>query len=265
MNLTQALVLLGAGFVAGVMNAIAGGGTIVTFPALIFTGINAIHANATSTVSLIFGVLGSIAGYRKTIPRVKDWLKLFVPVSLVGGFLGGILLGATPLKVFEAMVPFLILFATVLFMAQRVFRRRAHFVGDAEESAQPQKKTSAGWLIGAAIFQFFVSVYGGYFGAGIGILMLASLGMLGFHDIHEANTVKAVLGWVVNIIAALYFIWKGLVDWPQMFAVAVGSLAGYYAGALFAQSISQNAVRRLITGIGLTLSAALFYKQFLAR
>ena len=201
MTATQTLILVGAGFVAGVMNAIAGGGTIVTFPALLFTGMNAIRANTTSTVALIVGVLGSIASYRKNIPRVAHWLKLFGPLSLIGG------------------------------------------------------------LIGAAVFQFAVSVYGGYFGAGIGILMLASLGMLGFHDIHEANTVKAVLGWVINIIAALYFIWRGLVDWPQAGAVAIGSLAGYYVGAWFAQSIPQIAVRRMITGIGLVLSAMLFYKQ----
>jgi uncharacterized membrane protein YfcA len=256
MTLTQTLVLLGSGFVAGVMNAIAGGGTIVTFPALIFTGMDAIRANTTSTVALIVGVLGSIASYRKNIPRVSHWLKLFGPISLIGGFLGGILLRYTPSKIFEALVPFLILFATVLFMAQSLFRRGLHM------ESREQKKPGSQWLIGAVIFQFAVSVYGGYFGAGIGILMLASLGMLGFHDIHEANTVKAVLGWGINIIAALYFIWEKLVDWPQAFAVGIGSLAGYYVGACFAQSIPQLAVRRMITGIGLALSAAMFFKQF---
>lgn len=256
MKFSHALILLGAGFVAGVMNAIAGGGTIVTFPALLLTGVNAIRANTTSTVALIFGVLGSIASYRKNIPRVSHWLKLFGPVSLIGGFLGGILLSFTPSKLFEALVPFLILFATVLFMAQSLFRRGLHL-----ESGE-QKKPDSQWLVGAVIFQFAVSVYGGYFGAGIGILMLASLGMLGFHDIHEANTVKAVLGWGINIIAALYFILEKLVDWPQALVVGIGSLGGYYAGAWFAQSIPQIAVRRMITGIGLALSAALFFKRF---
>lgn len=255
MTAAQALILTGAGFTAGVMNAIAGGGTIVTFPALLLIGTDAIRANTTSTVALLVGVIGGITGYRKTIWRVADWLEVFSPVSLIGGLLGGILLSWTPSKLFEAMVPFLILFATVLFMAQRVFRRNVHIVSGNE-------KPPAHWLAGAVVFQFAVAVYGGYFGAGIGILMLASLGMLGFHDIHEMNTVKTLLGGLINIVAGIYFIWKDLVDWPQAAAVGVGSMAGYYAGAWFAQRIAQDHVRKLITGIGLGLSAALFYKQF---
>ncbi len=253
MDVSRAAILLGAGALAGLMNSIAGGGTIVTFPALIVSGLSSIVANATSTIALLPGTVSSVFGYRRNIPAVRRWLKLFAPVSLVGGLIGGILLVRTPTRVFDWLVPFLILFATILFMANATFSRFFRPSG---------KEPSRRWLWGAMAFQFGVALSGGYFGAGIGILMLASLGMLGFADLHEMNTVKTILNFLINIVAAVYFVISGIVDWPSAGVMALGTIAGGFSGAHFAQKVDQKIVRLLITLIGLTLSALMFYRQF---
>jgi uncharacterized membrane protein YfcA len=251
--------LLGTGFVAGVMNAIAGGGTLVTFPTLLVSGIPSIAANATSTIALLPAAIASAAGYRNKLRTVGRWLRLFAPVSLAGGLLGGILLVQTPSRVFDDLVPFLILFATVLFMAHGWFTRR---LGTALAGAVHGRAPSRAWLAGAAVFQFGVAVYGGYFGAGIGILMLASLGMLGFEDVHEMNTLKVILGFLINVVAAVYFVASGLVHWSSAGVMMAGTIAGGYAGAHGAQRVAQKTVRGMITAIGLLISAIMFVRQF---
>ena len=194
-------------------------------------------------------------GYRRQIPLIKAWLKRFVPVSVLGGLLGGILLTRTREETFARLVPFLILFATILFLLQGSFRRRA---GGSESTRAPSRHG----LVLALVFQFLVAIYGGYFGAGIGILMLASLGFLGLTDIHEMNSLKTVLGSLINQVAALYFIFYGLIDWPKMGVMTVGAVAGYFLGAHFSQRIAQRRVRQIITAIGFLISAVLFYKEF---
>lgn len=257
-DLFHAVVLIAAGCIAGLMNSIAGGGTLVTFPSLIYVGLPSIDANATSTVALLPATLGGTFGYRNKIRHIVPWLKLFVPVSLLGGLIGGILLVQTPSKMFDAMVPFLILFATILFMAQASFVQFLGIRTVEAHRAPPSKR----WLYGSVLFQFGVAVYGGYFGAGIGILMLASLGMLGFEDIHEMNTLKVILGFLINIVAAVYFIISGLISWPDAFVMACGTVIGGYSGAHFAQKVPQKKVRSVITAIGLAISAMMFYRQF---
>lgn len=237
------------------INAIAGGGTLLTFPALLFFGTPAVQANATSTVALVIGTAGSIVGFRGQMAAVKHWLWSFVPVCILGGWLGSWLLTRTEDKTFSHLVPFLILFATVLFFMQGIFRR----FSQREAAMAPGAKGQ--WI--AIVFQFAVSVYGGYFGAGIGILMLASLGFLGFSDIHHMNALKNLLGSIINLVAAAWFIAAGIVDWPKAGVMTVGALIGYYAGAHLSQRIPQLMVRRLITLIGLTISAVMFYRQFL--
>ncbi len=241
--------------IAGAINAVAGGGTMLTFPVLLFYGTPGLVANATSTLALVIGTAGSIFGFRGHIEAIKPWLVRFVPVSLLGGVLGSVLLTHTSERVFAGLVPWLILFATVLFLGQGVFRRFAGF-GSAGET-HPH-----GRAIGIAmVFQFAVSVYGGYFGAGIGILMLASLGFLGLHDIHRMNALKNVLGSLINIVAAAIFIAGGLIDWPKAGVMTVGALVGYFLGAHYSQRIAQQHIRRLITGIGLAISAKLFWDR----
>jgi hypothetical protein len=255
MSLTESLALAATAALAGLINAIAGGGTLLTFPVLLFFGTPPVQANATSTVSLVIGTAGSILGFRQHFGAVKAWLYRFLPVCILGGWLGSALLTRTTDHTFAHLVPFLILFATVLFFAQSVFRRWSrHAVSGAAPTARSQ------WI--AIGFQFAVSVYGGYFGAGIGILMLASLGFLGLSDIHEMNALKNMLGSVINLVASAWFITAGIVDWPKAAVMTIGALIGYYAGAHFSQRIPQAMVRRLITSIGLVISLVMFYRQF---
>ena len=258
MTWTEALLLAVAAAAAGLINAVAGGGTLVTFPTLLLVGTPSVVANATNTLALVIGTFGGLFGYRRQLGQVRGWLTRFIPVSLAGGLIGAVLLTASGEKIFSRLVPFLLLFATVLFLGQGAFRRFAGF-DDAAGAAHPHSRTA--WV--AIVFQFFVAVYGGYFGAGIGILMLASLGFVGLSDIHEMNALKTVLGSLINLVAAAYFIFAGLISWPKAGVMTVGALAGYFFGAHFAQRIPQKQVRRIITGIGFTISAVLFYQQFL--
>ena len=251
MSNAEILALLAGGFVAGAMNAVAGGGTIVTFPLLMAFGMPAIQANATNTFALLAGIGGSLYGYRANLPAVRPWLKIFAPVSIVGGFLGALLLTHTSEKVFSDLVPFLIFFATVLFLLSDLVRRWAGL-----EEAQSSH------LVAAAVLQFFVAVYGGYFGAGIGILMLAALGLIGHKNIHEMNAIKTVLGALINVVAALYFIFTGLVVWPQALVMTLGAGAGYYSGACVSSRISPRHVRGIVVFIGLILSVVFFWRQF---
>ena len=256
LTLLEFAILAVGACLAGAMNAIAGGGTIVTFPLLIAFGMPAIQANATSTVALLIGLGGSIFGYRKNLPAALPWMKLFAPVSIVGGLLGAWLLTVTNEKFFNDLVPFLILFATVLFLLGNTIARLAGIDGD-EVAMQPAHRMAA------AFAQFCVAIYGGYFGAGIGILMLAALGFIGLKNIHEMNAIKTLLGALINVVAAAYFIWAGLVIWPQAIVMTLGAALGYYGGAAFTQKIPQTRVRQLIAAIGLILSVVFFWRQFL--
>ena len=256
MSPTEILGLLGAAAAGGAINAVAGGGTIVTFPTLLLFGTPPIVANATSTLALLIGTSGSIYGYRQHLGSIRPWLWRFLPVSLLGGLVGGILLTRTTNKAFAKLVPFLILFATILFLSQGIFRR---FAADASQAQRDQ--TRGMW--GGILFQFAVAIYGGYFGAGIGILMLASLSFLGLKHIHEMNTLKTILGSFINLVAALWFISAGLIHWPKATVMTFGAITGYCLGSHFAQRIPQNRVRQLITLIGLILSLITFYQEFL--
>jgi uncharacterized membrane protein YfcA len=237
---------------------VAGGGTLVTFPTLLAFGIPPRTANATSTLALVLGTAGSIYGYRRQMDEVRPWLRRFVPVSVAGAALGSWLLTITREATFSRLVPFLILFATALFFAQGLFRRLA----TAESSSLAPGRPRA--VAGAIAFQFLVALYGGYFGAGIGILMLASLGFIGLHDIHRMNALKTVLGGLINFVAAVWFIFTpGLIRWPQAGVMTAGALGGYFLGSHYAQKIPQARVRQLITGIGLFLSGWTFWEAFL--
>jgi uncharacterized membrane protein YfcA len=257
MSSTEIAGLVLAGAAAGVMNAVAGGGTLVTFPTLLFFGTAPITANATSTLALLVGTSGSIYGYRRHLPSVKPWLWRFVPVSILGGFIGGLLLTLTRDQTFSMLVPFLILFATILFLAQGLVRKSIGL--DRDQPAFGQHHL----IWGAIAFQFAVAVYGGYFGAGIGILMLASLGFIGLANIYEMNTLKTLLGSLINLVAALWFICAGLIHWPKAAAMTAGALVGYYLGSHYSQRIPQKRVRQIITAVGFILSAITFYNQFL--
>ena len=247
--------LAAAAAAAGLINAVAGGGTLVTFPTLLLFGTTPLMANATSTLALVIGTFGGVFGYLKHLDAVKPWLWRLIPPSLLGGALGAWLLKSTTDQVFSRLVPFLILFATVLFLLQGAIKRWTGKSGGA-----PSETPAA--VAGAIVFQFAVAVYGGYFGAGIGILMLASLGLLGFADIHQMNGMKTVLGALINLVAAALFVWAGLIDWPRAGIMTVGALAGYLAGAHWSQKIPQARVRQIVTAIGLVIAGVAFWKEF---
>jgi hypothetical protein len=249
--------LLASAAAAGLINAVAGGGTLITFPTLLLFRTPPLAANATSTFALVIGTFGGVVGYRRRLAAVKPWLWRFIPPSLLGGWAGAWLLTHTTEKMFSRLVPFLILFATILFVSQGLIRRLA----GAKAAEGGAAKTGVLW--GAILFQLAVSVYGGYFGAGIGILMLASLGLIGLSDIHEMNALKTVLGSLINIVATIVFITKGLVHWPEAGVMTVGALAGYFAGSHYSQRIPQARVRQIITTIGFVIAAVTFYKEFL--
>jgi uncharacterized membrane protein YfcA len=256
MLVTEIFGLAASAVAAGAINAVAGGGTLLTFPTLLLFGTPPVVANATSTLALTFGTAGSVYGFRQYYNAVRPWLWRFVPVSLIGGLIGSVLLTHTSEKTFAKLVPFLILFATVLFLAQGVFRR----IAGLENNGGKLVHHHTVW--GAILFQFAVAIYGGYFGAGIGILMLASLGFIGLSDIHEMNTLKTVLSSLINLVASVWFIYAGLIHWPKAAVMTAGAVVGYFLGSHYSQRISQKRVRQLITAIGFIISGVTFYKEF---
>lgn len=233
----------------GAINAIAGGGTLVTFPAIVALGVPPLVANATNTVSLWPGSLSSAWGYRQHLGGLRPWLVRFTVPSLLGGAIGGWLLIATGEQRFARIVPFLVLGATLLFMAQQPLQRWLH---GHHVPAPPERPP-----IGILTWQLGVAVYGGYFGAGIGILMLAAIGFMGHTDIHRMNGLKNWSGTCINAVAAAVFVASGVVNWPLAGAMIVGSIAGGYGGARLAQRVGRAAVRRAVVVIGLVATVYL--------
>lgn len=239
-----------AAFLGGIMNSVAGGGTLLTFPALIAAGLSPLTANATSTVALLPGALSSMLGYRSELAGARRWtVRLTVP-SLIGGGLGAWLLLRTPDATFERVVPWLVLGATTLFLAQRPLmgwlgRRKVQVLRSAQDDSQLEPTwVLLGW-------QAIVGVYGGYFGAGVGILMLAALGFMGFTNIHRMNGLKNWGGFCMNLVAALTFAASGIVDWPVALSMAVGAILGGYIGSRAAQRLPQKYVRGVVVLVGL--------------
>jgi len=246
-------ILFSAAFVAGVINSIAGGGMLITFPVLIWLGLDPKIANATSTVALWPGLFGGLFGYRKELEDSSRILVRLGLTSVVGGAFGAWLLILTPSPTFARLVPFLILFATVLFMMQGTINRRLKLQPIVSEPPRS-------WWLGAMIFQFLSATYGGYFGAGNGVLMLAALGLLGLHDLNRANGIKNFMGICINSIAVLSFSLLHMVVWPDALLMAVGALLGGYAGASIAVRIGQTVVRRAIVVIGSAITFVMLWQ-----
>lgn len=258
-SLKLALVVVSA-LIAGIMNSIAGGGTLVTFPALIALGVPPINANATSTVALWPGAVGSMWGYRRELTGASPWAWGFALPSLVGGGVGAFLLLQTPPERFSDIVPWLVIGATGLFMLQRPVmgwlarhsRRRAR----SDEELTGQRPPLA--ILG---YQFLVAIYGGYFGAGVGILMLAALGFMGLRNIHRMNGLKNWGGLCMNAVAAAMFAFSSLVNWPVALAMAIGAVSGGYLGSRTAQRVPQQLVRGSVVAIGLVSGVLLLFSR----
>lgn len=244
--------------ISGGVNSIAGGGTLLTFPALLGLGIPGIVANATSTVALWPGSFGSLMGYRKQVVDAKAWaVRLAIP-SILGGLTGGWLLLVTSEERFKAIVPWLVFGATVLFAVQKpaamAVQRRLE-----KQGLESVRAVHPGFAMLAA--QFAVAIYGGYFGAGAGILMLAAYGFMGFTNIHQMNGLKNINGLFFNGVAAIAFAVMGIVNWPIALVMAVGSTIGGFATSRIAQKIPQSYVRNAVTAIGLGSAVWLFVNR----
>jgi uncharacterized membrane protein YfcA len=240
--------------VAGAINSVAGGGTLVSFPVLIWIGLPSITANATSTLGIWTASLGGMWGYRRELQGLTSRSYILIVPSIVGGIIGAFLLRITPTRVFDQLVPLLILFATLLFMLQEPVQRLIKRGGS-------EHADSGSWVAGAIVFQFFVALYGGYFGAGIGILMLAALGILGYTDIHQMNGLKNLLALFINGVAALYFAAMGMVAWPWALMMAAGAIAGGYGGAGVARRIGPKGVRRVVIIVGFSIALSLLIRR----
>lgn len=256
MNLWQGAVIFVAAFIAGMVNSVAGGGTLLSFPALLWIGVAPITANATNTVALWPGSLAGMVGFRRELGDTRRWMLLLGAPSVVGAVIGAVLLLRTPSETFTLLVPYLILLATALFAAQEPLRRALR-ISTPKQGDSPRRT----WWIGAILFQFCVAVYGGYFGAGIGILMLAALGLLGLSDIHQMNALKNFLALCINGCAAAYFVCAGAVSWRHALVMTAGAIAGGFGGAGLARRLGRTFVRRAVVAVGLAMAISLFYRH----
>jgi uncharacterized membrane protein YfcA len=253
MPLWTALLLFVSAALAGALNSVAGGGSFISFPALLFAGITPISANATSTVALWPGSAASVGAYRNQMPHSARLLVPLVLVSLAGGWLGAMILIHTPQGTFMRMVPWLLLGATLLF----AFNRRS----------SPERRPQRGWqpslvaLCGVLVLQFVVSVYGGFFGGGIGILMLGILNLLPVNDIHAMNGIKMLLAAAINGVAVVTFVVAHVVYWPAAFVMIIGAGLGGYAGAYYAMKLPPLLVRRFVIFVGFAMSAYFLWKR----
>jgi len=242
--------LMAAAFGAGVLNTIAGGGTFLTFPALVFTGIPPVIANATSAVAVFPGYFGGVLGYRRELrvfarPRL---IRLAV-ITLAGGLAGSLLLLVSSNRAFSVIVPFLLLGATFAFLFGDRVRALA---------ARTRRTVTPDGAVGL----FLVSVYGGYFNGGLGIVLLALFALWGMTDIHQMNGLKSGMSFALSAISVATFAVAGLVQWPQAIAMMLASTVGGYAGAPLARALPKALVRGLIAAIGFGVSGVFFYRLF---
>ena len=243
-----------AALVAGAMNSVAGGGSFITFPALLFTHMPAIPANATNTAAVWPGSVASAVAYRKMLTaETRRTLLPLIVMCLAGALLGAHILLHTPPATFVKLIPWLLLIATIFFAAS------GKITSWVNRRAQDGAR-SRWWIAGGFAIQLVIAMYVGYFGAGAGILILAMLALMGEHDIHTMNGMKTVLVSVANAVALATFIIARIVVWPQALIMVAGSLIGGYGGAYFSQRLKQIYVRRAVIVIGLAMSAYFFLR-----
>ncbi|MGA8575930.1 MAG: sulfite exporter TauE/SafE family protein [Candidatus Cybelea sp.] len=237
-----------AALVAGAMNSVAGGGSFLTFPALLFAGIPPISANATNNAAMWVGTLGSAHGYREEVSAHRALLLPVVIASVAGALIGSCLLLVTPQALFARMIPWLLLFATLVFAASPLLSRRSR--------ATPRH---APWQI---VVQFAVAIYGGYFGAGMGILMLAVLAFSGLPNFNAQNAIKNVLSASINGVALIPFVLARIIDWRFAIPMALIALLGGYFGARFFRRVPQPLARAIVVTIGTAMTIVFFVKTF---
>ena len=242
------LLVLTAAFGAGVLNTIAGGGTFLTFPALVFIGVPPVIANATSAVAVFPGYLGGAVGFRKELSGFdKRNMARLVAVTIVGGLIGSLLLLISSNGAFSIVVPFLLLAATLAFLLGDKVRKWA-----ASKSRAVTPFGTFGLLL--------VSVYGGYFNGGLGIVLLALFALWGMNNLHEMNGLKSGLSFALSAISIVVFAIGGLVEWHYAIGMMIASTLGGYAGAPIARALPKSVIRALIGLIGFSMSAVFFLR-----
>ena len=254
LNIQQGIFLFAAGMLGGALNAVAGGGSFIAFPALLFTGVPPIPANATNTIALWTGVTASGGAFRERLDVPRRVMMPLLITSFIGGIAGALLLLKTPAHTFMRVLPWLMLGATLLFVfAKRLSGQRGSGVGHEATTAA---------ILGASLFELFVAVYGGYFGGGVGIVNLAMLAAVGMTDIHEMNALKSVLGSAINGVAVLIFIVRRAVYWPQALIMILGAILGGYFAAHYSMRLPQPWVRWFVILVGAGMTAYFFVKAY---
>lgn len=244
MILSHAILLFVAAFLAGAMNSVAGGGSFFSFPALIFTGVLPIPANATNTVAVWPGSVASVFSYWHRLPKSARVMAPLITISLLGGVAGAVVLLHTPQATFMSLVPYLFGVATLLF----AFGKR--LTAKLGKVVRNQGPPSLSLIAGLTLIQFFIALYGGFFGGGMGILMLAMLEMMHIEDIHAMNGLKALLGTAINGAAVVTFIVAREVEWPQAILMIIAAVVGGYGGAHYAQKLDPRWVRATVITVG---------------
>jgi len=252
-TLLNALLLFLAALAAGVMNAVAGGGSFIAFPTLLFTGVPAIPANATNTVALWTGLACSGGAFRRHVNVRRRVLIALLVASIAGGVIGAGLLLRTPAHTFMRVLPWLMLAATLLFIFGRKLTR---------PGARVDHDASANALLAATCFQFLVAIYGGYFGGGMGIVILAMLTAFGMADIHEMNALKIVLSTATNGVAVIIFVVSRAVYWKQALVMIAGAALGGYFGAHYSLRLPQKLVRWFVISVGATMTIYFFVRSY---
>ncbi len=252
MTVGDGILLFLAALLAGGLNSVAGGGSLISFPALIFAGISPIPANATSTVALWPGSVASVGGYRERLPRNPRLLVPLAGASLLGGYLGAILLLHTPPRTFMHVIPWLFLLATLLF----IFGKR--LTGGVALAASGGQHWPA--IAAATLVQLVIATYGGFFGGGMGILMLSLFSVVHMGDIHSMNGVKALLATAINGVAIVTFVLAKAIVWPAALVMIAGAAMGGYGAARIAQRLNPKLVRAFVVVVGVTMAAYFLWR-----
>lgn len=250
MSGADALLIAVAGFLAGGVNAVAGGGSLISFPALVAAGLPTLDANVTNTTAVWPGYLGSAAAYRAELVGQRPRLRRLAVTAVAGGAAGSAILLAAPDAVFDTIVPFLVLFGSLLLLAQP--RIAAYVVARSGSSRRDTVQ------LHAAVF--LAAVYGAYFGGGLGVILLAALGIFVADHLQRLNALKSVLSLIINTVALVAFALFGPVDWLSVAIVAPASLAGGYAGARMARRLAPDALRTTVVVFGVVVSIWLFLR-----
>jgi uncharacterized membrane protein YfcA len=254
LHLSQAILLFSAAVIAGTLNALAGGGSFISFPVLLFTGMPPVQANATNTVALWPGLVASSGAYWKRLNVPRRLLVALLASSVVGGLAGALLLIKTPQRTFLHLIPWLLLSGTLLF----AFGNRIRAMAGKTAGVDDLGHTPWQAITAVSILQVLVGTYGGYFGAGIGFMMLGMLAGLGMRDIHAMGAIRTLLAAVINAVAVVTFILAGVVFWPQCLVMIAGALLGGWFGARYAQKADPQKVRYVVIAMGIAMSVYFF-------